>query len=529
MATTVASAIRPGLRERQLSGSPHTPTNRYISSVQSSPASSFFRTEEDPIILELDTRGLTAGFQGESGPQCTISFTPQNSRRVGDYRTHMPDYKRRRVAIHARSKEYELWRNDLGDVDLGLLQDKLERAVREVYNKHLLVDAGVARLILVLPSLVPLPVLSTILTLLFERWKYSSITLLPAPGMTIAAAGLRSGLVVDLGWEETIITAIYEYREVHVRRTTRGMKALTSKVGELLDTIRMEQDAHVRDSLLLDFDFVEEFIDRAGACHALVIDAEQQELAVGTKELDIEQHPSSTPKHMDRTDVVIDWPTATSSHRIAIPREALHLATVEAIVGKKDELYPDDHEQSASYLLYRTLLSLSSDVRGVCMPRIIFSGRGSKVCGLSQCILDTANSIISQYGWTAVRGIHHEPRRAGLAELSQARASPADARHDVNPAGTDDLVVERFYRQKIKDAPPPVRPVLRQVDSLGPWAGASLITSLKAKSFVEIDREKFLSHGLAGAHRDIEATIGSQRAGTTRGGERTSWTLAGWG
>ncbi|KAJ4518847.1 hypothetical protein HRR78_001174 [Exophiala dermatitidis] len=520
MATTVASAIRPGLRERQLSGSPHTPTNRYISSVQSSPASSFFRAEEDPIILELDPRGLSAGFQGESGPQCTIPFTPQNSRRVGDYRTHLPDYKRRRVAIHARSKEYELWRNDLGDADLGLLQDKLERAVREVYNKHLLVDAGVARLILVLPSLVPLPVLSTILTLLFERWKYSSITLLPAPAMTIAAAGLRSGLVVDLGWEETVITAIYEYREVHVRRTTRGMKALTAKVGELLDTIRMEQDVSIRDSLLLDFDFVEEFVDRAGACHVLVINAEQEELAVGMKGLDIEQHPSSTPKHMESPDVVIDWPTATSSHPIAIPCEALHLATVEAIVGKKDELHPDDHEQSASYLL---------DVRGVCMPRIIFSGRGSKVSGLSQCILDTADSIISQYGWTAVRGIHHERRRAGLAELSQARASPADARHDVNQAGTDDLVVERFYRQKIKDAPPPVRPVLRQVDSLGPWAGASLITSLKAKSFVEIDREKFLSHGLAGAHRDIEATIGSQRAGTTRGGERTSWTLAGWG
>ncbi|KAK5193380.1 hypothetical protein LTR99_006932 [Exophiala xenobiotica] len=526
MASAVASAIRPGLRDRQQSGSPHTPS-RYISSVQSSPGSSFFRAEEDPIIIELNPRELIAGFQGESGPQCTIQFTPQHSRRVGDYRTYLPDYRRKEEDIQTRSKEYELWRSDLQDVDLGLLEDKLERAVREAYNKHLLVDAGNARLVLVLPSLVPHPVLSTVLTLLFERWKYSSITLLPEPTMTIAAAGLRSGLIVDIGWEETVITAIYEYREVRVRRTVRAIKALTLKIGALLDTVRKEQNDPIRGTLLLDFDFVEEFVDRAGACHALMRDTDS-DLTARMDELGLDEKSTTNAGRDSDSDFVIDWPTDTSSSPVSISRAALHQACLECLVGLQNEDHPDDHEQSISQLLYRTLLSLSADVRSICMPRVVVTGHGSRVAGLPKTILEATKSIIKQYGWTAVRGTHFNAKRSGLTELAQGRAVSVDSRHDTTTPVVGDFVEERLYKQKSKDASPSVPVTLRQVESLGPWAGASLVASLKAKSFVEIDREKFLSHGLAGAHRDIDTNITAHRLTTAKSNERTSWTLAGW-
>lgn len=528
MTSTVASAIRPGLREtRQPSGSPHTPS-RFISSATSSPGSYSFRAEEDPIIIELDSRGLFAGFQGESGPQCAIPFTPQNSRRVGDYRTYLPGYRRRKEDVQTKSKEYELWRNDLKDVDLGLLEDKLERAVREAYNKHLLIDAGVARLVLVLPSLVPHPILATILTLMFERWKYSTITLLPAPAMTVAAAGLRSGLVVDLGWEETVIAAIYEHREVHVRRSVRSMKALVTKIGALLDSIRKEQNESIRDSLLLNFEFVEEFIDRAGACHAL-IPITEQDLATRVEALKLESSDLASSHIDDTADIVIDWPTDTSSRPVTISRRVLHQTVLETLVGSETEDHPDDHEQSISQLLYRSLLALSTDVRSTCMSRIIFSGRGCTVVGLSRSILRTANSIITEHGWTPVRGKHFNPKRSGLAELAQGRAAPIDARHDLNYPGVDDSIEEELYKQKSRDVLPNVPAVLRQVDSLGSWAGASLVATLKAKSFVEIERERFLSHGLAGAHRDLDFNAIAQRMATTKGNERMSWTLAGWG
>ncbi|OQV05784.1 hypothetical protein CLAIMM_10457 [Cladophialophora immunda] len=532
MASTVASAIRPSLREassRHQSGSPHTPTGRFVSSAQSSPGSYSFRAEEDPIIIELDPRGLRAGFQGESGPQCFIPFTSQSSRRVGDYRSFLPGFRRRRQDLASKSKEYELWRNDLRDVDLGLLEDKLERAVREAYNKYLLVDAGTARLVLVLPSLVPHPVLSTALTLLFERWKYSTITLLPAPTMCVVGAGLRSGLVVEVGWEETVITAIYEYREIHVCRSVRAMKALTMKIGALLEDVRKEQDESIRDSLVLDFDFVEEFVDRAGACHALFPIAED-DLSERAKALNLEDQGHTDVSGGDTASMVIDWPTHTTSRPITVSRQALHEASLDTLVTPKTEEHRDDHEQSISQLLYTTLLALSSDVRGICMSRIIFLGRGSAMAGLSQQALDTTNAIICEHGWTPVRGKHTKVKRSGLAELAQARAVPPDARHDINPPGADDFVEARLFKQKSRDAHQRVAPVLQQVESLGPWTGASLVASLKAKSFVEIERERFLSHGLAGAHRDLDpGALQQQRSTATKGSERTSWTLAGWG
>ena len=530
MATSVASAIRPGLREtssRQPSGSPHTPTGRFVSSAQSSPGSYSFRAEEDPIIIELDPRGLSAGFQGESGPQCYIPFAPQNSRRVGDYRTYLPGFRRKKEDVTVKSKDYELWRSDLTDVDLDLLEDRLERAVREAYNKHLLVDAGAARLVLVLPSLVAHPVLSTILMLLFERWKYSTITLLPAPTMAVAGAGLRSGLVMDLGWEETVITAIYEYREVQVCRSVRAMKALTIKIGALLETIRKEQHDSFRDLLVLDFDFVEDFVDRAGTCHTLVALAE--DLSSRAEALNLEDGETSKSAREDTASLVIDWPTTTSSRPITIPTQALHQACLDTLIIPRNEDHPDDHEQSISQLLYKALVALSSDVRSICMPRIIFTGKGSTVAGLSQHILDTTKSIIREHGWTPVRGKNFKAKRNGLAELAQGRAAPADARHDITIPGKDDFVEDRLFKQRSKDMQSSISAVLRQVGSLGPWAGASLIASLKAKSFVDIERERFLSHGLTGAHRDLDpGALQQQRATAAKGNERTSWTLAGW-
>ncbi len=441
----------------------------------------------------------------------------------------MPGFKRRREDVAPKSAGYELWSNELKDVDLGLLEDKLERAVREAYNKHLLVDAGSARLVLVLPSLVPHPVLSAVLTLLFERWKYSTITLLPAPTMAIAGAGLRSGLVVDIGWEETVITAIYEYREVRVRRSVRAVKALTVKIGALLDTIRKGQDEAFRDALLLDFDFVEEFVDRAGACHAL-LPLDEEELSKQTQAMTLEGTPSTESTNNIGAALSIDWPTDASSRPVSVPLEALHRACLDTLIAPKAEEHPDDHEQSVSQILYKTLLDLSTDVRSICMARVVFTGPGGIVAGLSQRILNTTKSIIREHGWTPVRGKNFKSIRSGLAELAQARATPTDAQHDVAPPGIGDFVEDRLFKQKAKDAIPQLPAALRQVDTLGPWAGASLIATLKAKSLVEIERERFLSHGLAGAHRDVDTSIlHQQRTTATKGNEKVSWTLAGWG
>ena len=525
MTSTTASAIRPGLREtRTLSGSPHTPS-RFISSNYSSPGSTF-RQEEDAVVFELNHRQLSAGFEGESGPQCTVTFGPDTSRRVGDYRTWLPNYERPDTILENEVTASELWRNDLGDVDLGLLEDKLERALREVYNKHLLTDAGTARLVLVLPSLVPLPVVSSILTTLFERWKYPTITLLPAPTMCAVAAGVRSALVVDVGWEETVVTSISEYRELATHRTTRGMKMLVLKMAEKLQALAKEHSTTDGPSLRCDLEFVEDFIARLGFCE-MEVGRGTITATDGIAALSVEDTANSSA-----SDVLVEWPGQNASRTVQFPRAEISRVVRDCFFDQRHEAHHDDHEKTLDETLFRSLTTLPPDVRGICMSRILFTGPGAAIPGLKQQSLVKVQALVEKYGWTSVRGEHVKPRRQGLAEIAQGRTAPVNARHNVALPVGKDYVEEKLLKQSSKEVDTDAQGHLRCIESLGAWAGASLASSLKVKIVVEIERERFLFHGIAGASRDVDTSVAANRVsslGASKTGDRSNWTMGGWG
>lgn len=478
------------------------------------------------MIFELNPRQLSAGFEGESGPQCTITFGPDNSRRVGDYRTWLPDYRRPDTKLEDEVTVSELWRNDLGDVDLGLLEDKLERAVREVYNKHLLTDAGTARLILVLPSVVPLPVVSSVLTTLFERWKYPTITLLSAPTMCTVAAGVRSALVVDLGWEETVVTPISEYRELATYRTTRSMKMLALEMGQKLQALAEEHSTTDVPPLRSDFDFIEEFVARVAFCKMEERDG-IADAANGIGALSIWDTSNSSAGHTS-----IEWPSQNASRTIRIPRAEVSQVVYDCFFDQRHQQHHDDHEKTLDEALFRSLTSLPPDVRGICMSRIIFTGPGAAIPGLRQRSLSKVQAHVDKYGWTSVRGQHVKPKRRSLAEIAQGRAAPVDARHNLALPVGKDYVEEKLQKQRSKEVHTDAQGHLRCIESLGAWAGASLTASLKVKSVVEIERERFLSHGIAGASRDVATSVATKRVsslGITKTSDRSSWTLGGWG
>ncbi len=281
MTSTVASSVRPSLRDNRHPSSPHTPS-RFISSTYSSPGSTY-RQEEDAIIIEIGSRSLKVGFEGDSCPQCTINVGPEESRRVGDYRSCAPGRIAKDESIETWGKEYELWRMELEGLDLGLMEDKIERTVREAYNKFLLTDVGAAGLVLVLPSVLPHPILSSVLGTLFNRWKYPTITLLPTPAMAALAAGLRSALVVDIGWHETIATTVFEYREIHTKRTTRAVKVLTQAVAKELAVLKSTNRCGLDASTAITFEVVEEVVARLGRCEPAVSREEHFETAVSAQ------------------------------------------------------------------------------------------------------------------------------------------------------------------------------------------------------------------------------------------------------
>jgi len=370
--------------------------------------------------------------------------------------------------------------------------------------------------------------------------------------MCAVAAGLRSGLVVDIGWAETIVTAIYEYRECHSNRSVRAMKLLMKEMGRLLNSFsgqsgnqnkqasEGEQEKLQRHVTL---EYCEEVATKLAWCrplqsnHSSTIDRlSNLSVSEGNVAGNETGHPNTNYSY-----VSIPLSAAPSSAMRRIPTEALADPADRAFfAGDSKDNGSDDNELPLHILIYRALLALPPDMRGTCMSRIIIAGGGSRIPGLKKRIMDELAKLIECYGWDSRRGRLIDSQREKLREVSRNRQATQGALNgdlavsDPSTQQAKDVIEEKLRRNQSRDAPPSVHGVLRQVESLGPWAGASLVASLRVKGLVEIDRDKFLQHGLAGASRDIEVSTVPQRLSLGPGvqrtgiGDRSSWTLGAW-
>ncbi|KAK5106461.1 hypothetical protein LTS08_000580 [Lithohypha guttulata] len=480
--------LRRGLSRSENETTPVTPPTRFISSNLSTPGSAYGK-EDDAVIIELSPRYLKAGIEGESHPQIRYDFTPEKAQKLGDYRQYLPGYTRQESKNGAWGEGHELWRNDLKNFDLGLLSDKVERAVREIYNKHLLLDTGHARLVLVVPGLLPHPVLATILQTILERWSFPTVTLFPTPVTALVAAGVRSGLVIEIGWEETTVTAVYEYREVFARRSTRASKLLTRKFVEWAEK-------RLPHGCMLDLETVEEFLARI-ARH--VCDDKEKQAADNTGTSDT---------------IDVQWPTSSFTQQVTFLRSELKAEIQQSLLGNdiEEEGHADDEELPVQQVIYNVLLNLPPDIRGICISRMMFIGDGADQLGLQSLITKSFSRHLEAKGWSTIQGKKVRRRREGLSELAQGRVQPVDVRHSDTIWTEKAETEERYLREKHKHIQPATYGVVRQIDTLGSWAGASLLGTLKVKSFVEIQRERFLSHGLVGASRDLD--LNTQTADT---------------
>lgn len=535
-----SAQVRPGLAHLQADpSSPITP-QRAISSAVSSPSVSF-RAEEEPLIFEFGTRHFSAGFAGESCPRCTLGFGIEQSRRVGDYRRWLPGWAnrpRKKLRVDSWGADQELWRMDVRGLDLGLVQDRIERSVREAYAKHLLLDyKSSKKVILVLPSVMPHQLLNLVLTTLFNGSPApQAITLLSPPALATAAAGCRSGLLVDIGWRETIVTAVCEYREVQQRRTTRAMRWVALEMAKLLEErqqMAATQTQSIGDStgniLSIELGQVEEIITRLAWCRSRRVTA-------------------SNDSADEDPPLVIPSPF---SHRqsLELPLTTFAKPVEESLLTNDNARVFDDHEQPLDILIYKSLLALPADVRSLCMSRIIITGGGSNIPGLKLRLLDEVAALVKARGWDPISGqVADDGRRrhrelsgdvkdkkpilnaTGAYGLSPVEAETAKALPHLDPR-IPDFVDEKLLKgQGVRTKPmQPLAGCIRGVETLGAWAGASLLATLRIKGIVEIDRDVFLQYGLLGARRDADAApqkgLGSAMP---KAGERANWTLGAW-
>ena len=566
-----SSSVRPGLAHLQPDPtSPHTPQQRTVSSAFSSPSISY-RAEEEALIFEFGTRHLSAGFTGESYPRCKLGFGPEESRRAGDYRRWLPEYEerpRRKQPVETWGNEYELWQMDMRGSDLGIIEDKIERAVREAFTKYLLLDPKSRRLIVILPSIMPHQLLSNVLHTLFNNFQPPSITFLSPPILSTVAAGCRSGLVVDIGWREAIITSVYDYREVLQFRTTRAMRMLTLEMAKLLErydkgTKKEESMAVLKNTrvaqttedesptfLNVDLDQAEEVTTRMAWCNS-------RTNAGGTSTPEnpsdrrglapVNEQPNETILATDSTeDTLVSLPSPSSPrHGVSVPFSQLAQPVETALLATPKRRHDlDDHEQPLHTLIYKSLLSLPPDVRSNCMSRIIFTGGGSNIPGLKARLLSELSAMVQERGWDVVEGKAADERRRRLKEISNNRRQATSTTGEIlkEPSAGKlasampqdaNFIDEKLQREREKESKPIVSGIIRSVETLGAWAGGSLLANLRIKGVVEIEKDSFLQHGLAGARREVETNLAQQKgygAGMARAGmaDKSGWTLGAW-
>lgn len=384
--------------------------------------------------------------------------------------------------------EYELYRCDLREVDLGLVEDKLERALRTVHSDYLQLDQKPRKAVLVLPSLLPTPLVEVALKVLFNHYAQPpAVTLLTIPLLVCVGAGLRNALVVDLGWEECVVTAIGEYKEICQRRSVRAGKLLTREMAKLLEEETRNQTTTQSGGSEVSLEFAEEVTQRMAWCRS----------RNGTEEAtSMIKLPSPDPESHSNIHI--------SFIRLSKPVETSLFATEQGL--------DDDHKLPIPALAYRTLLSLPVDLRAICVSRVVFTGGISNLPGLKQRVLQQLDQLISTRGWDLVHSYgsatvahdrilqersaniaaHRQQRQVnGEVPLSPAKkpiqeAIPHSQRiHD----DTYDNVTLKAEREAGKGRVEVVRGVVRGVDSLGAWAGASLMSSLRVKGVQEIERE----------------------------------------
>lgn len=380
--------------------------------------------------------------------------------------------------------------------------------------------------------------------------------------LTTVAAGIRSALVVDIGWAETTVSSICEYREVQCSRSTRGTKLYGEEMYKMLagavnpDELEEETKSDHRLRQILSFEECEEIIARVAWCKpsqkvqleqrapGLTPVMEEDELRSSMRSLNINRDAESDP------DISIPLRSTNPPRTLRIPFSQLADPCEKALFGAG--ILPedfDDEELPLHLLVYRALLQLPVDVRSICMSRIVFVGGGSNLLGLKERIMGDVRALMEQLGWDPVRGKALEQLRSNPnlpSRRKQASNGPTEVLRKTEGTSSPKTAAEymeqepdpiegQIKRQANRQTEQAELGILRAVESLGAWSGGSLLSQMKIPAISIIDREQWHQHGAAGASQeiDISANVKRQNMGAAAfkagAGDRTSWTLGVWG
>ncbi|KAJ6788658.1 hypothetical protein PWT90_04967 [Aphanocladium album] len=372
--------------------------------------------------------------------------------------------------------------------------------------------------------------------------------------MTTVAAGVRSALVIDMGWSETVVTSVYEYREVKSTRSIRGGKNLLNKTYKLLHTVitgKEDEEVSRESDHVISFPECEDIMCRLMWCRGAAYKSAQRQ----STQLDtvVEQDETEADTSHPRGDARIPLRSTGAPRNIDVSFEKLADVCDDVMFDPSTNPSAfDDNELPLHWLVYQHLLQLPLDVRAVCMSRITFTGGCANILGIKERLIDEVSSIVDKRCWTPVTGkgvdqLRNSTQLRRSSAISRSAESPAPSessddteRSRSRPSSIATQTEEDAIEAKLarnRKILPQFQGQLRALHSLGPWAGASLLCQLKIPAMATVDKELWLQQGASGASRpgDVDVKIQQRQSmgagGLIRasGGHHVNWTLGTWG
>ncbi|GAA5952269.1 hypothetical protein JCM21900_000471 [Sporobolomyces salmonicolor] len=208
------------------SSSPH-----YTTSLRS--RHSLYGTE-DRVVLDLGSRVWKVGFSGETGPRGCLSWLDAGGGGGGGGGALALGLGR-----DGDGKAGEIWglgKGESGDEQWEVREERVTRALRDLWFDHLMTDPKTRKVLVVENPLLPTRVKEMIARVLFDNLQVPSVNFASAPLLALMAAGTVTGLVVDVGHLETTVLPIFHARPLFplVTSTPLAGSAVNSRLRLLL-------------------------------------------------------------------------------------------------------------------------------------------------------------------------------------------------------------------------------------------------------------------------------------------------------
>lgn len=378
---------------RQLAQSPQLRSRLASLSLTANKKNKHAASADNIVILEIGNRIVRAGVAGRNTPACEIHVES-----VWSDLPQMKNYQNSHLyaslwSIREISGEKH-WQDGTENEPwyikdpIKRMESVLEAILRQAFNEELLVDPRTQRIAIVENPFWPNQIRKSIVKVLFKHLHVLSVVFIPSPVLDLIAAGLRSGIVVDIGWEETTVHPVYDLRHLitESRSSVRGSKLLFDETKELLQNALNSQVSGQE----VTFNDTQKAV--AGALYA------GTDNPVGAAVRMVVPGSSNTPPIAKTRTFELQCGTT-----LQVSNKVLQSAVTSTLLSSSPN--PDDNELSIPLLISNVIEHLSHDVRGTTQSTIVFVGSATRIPGLQSKILSELRRILRKKDITSASSV----------------------------------------------------------------------------------------------------------------------------